>query len=70
MQAIEHLQRENQQLKITNEMRAEHNLEKKKIEIQRLMEEKDNHELQAKARYEALSDSKKEMERTYEERIK
>jgi hypothetical protein len=63
------LRNENEQLRINRDIKNEHTMSKKQEQIEKLKEEKENNEVQAKNRYDALLESKLEMERTCEERI-
>lgn len=66
---IEHLKQSIEQLRINNEIKVEHELSKKTQRISSLQMEIENKEIENRNRYEALLDSKKEMERMNEEKI-
>lgn len=68
-QAIEHLQRENSQHRIDNQIRYQHNLSKKEEAIQKLSEELESNKQQAMKRREALKKSTEEMENMYNQTI-
>lgn len=66
---IEHLKASIDQLKINNEIKVEHETNKKKAKIDQLKKEMEYKEVENTTRYDALFDSKKEMERLNEEKI-
>ena len=66
---IEHLKASIEQLKINNDIKVEHETNKKKAKKDQLTKEMDYKEVENRTRYEALFESKKEMERMNEDKI-
>jgi len=66
---IEHLNASIAQLKINNDIKVEHETNKKKQRIDQLKKEMEFKDIENRTRYDALFDSKKEMERMNEEKI-
>mmetsp|Transcript_34020 Transcript_34020/g.25112 ORF Transcript_34020/g.25112 Transcript_34020/m.25112 type:complete len:110 (+) Transcript_34020:415-744(+) len=66
---IEHLRASIDQLKINNDIKVEHETNKRKQRIEQLKKEMEHKEIENRTRYEALFESKKEMERMNEEKI-
>ena len=69
MADIEHLKQSIEQLRINNEIKIEHELSKKNQRISSLQMEIENKEIENRNRYEALMESKKDMEKMNTDKI-
>lgn len=66
---IEHLKTSIEQLKMTNDIKMEHELGKKNQRLQSLMMEIENKEIENSSRHDTLVTSMKEMKKMNEEKI-
>lgn len=66
---IEHLKTSIEQLKLNNDVKVEIETNKKKTKIDQLNKEMSYKEVENRTRYDALFESKKEMERMNEDKI-